>query len=183
MSREAKSQGRSSAGRVSSDGGLPLLRQTDLSIHLSERLARCFVDHRNPELVEHTVPQLIAQRVYGPTLGYEDLDDHQQLGCDPLLAAMAGKADPQGQQRRHRKDRGRGLASPSTLGRIERTTADAGEHSRYAKIVCNFDKLRDEFVDVFIASFEQVPQRLVLDIDPTDIPLHGNQEQRFYHEW
>lgn len=170
-----------SAGPISSDGGALLLREADLRVRLTERLARCFVDHRHPDRIEHSVQQLLAQRIYGLALGYEDLNDHEQLSRDPLLGAAAGKADPAGQRRRRERDRGQGLASPSTLGRIDRTLADASSASRYAKIVCDFDALGDEFVKLFIERFEQPPERLFLDVDPTDIALHGHQEQRFYH--
>lgn len=170
-----------SAGPISSDGGALLLREADLLVGLTERLARCFVDYRHPDRIEHSVQQLLAQRVYGLALGYEDLNDHEQLSRDPLLATAAGKDDPTGEHRRREQDRGQGLASPSTLGRIDRTLADASSASRYAKIVCDFDALGDEFVKVFIESFEHPPERLFLDVDPTDIELHGGQEQRFYH--
>lgn len=170
-----------SAGRVSSDGGALIVRRCDLRIGLTERLSKCFVDHRREELIEHSVRELIAQRVYGLVLGYEDLNDHETLSRDPLLAAVVGKADPEGQRRRCPKDLGVGAASASTLGRVERTKAWASRESRYEKVVCDFDKLGEVFVQTFIESFDAVPERLVLDVDPTDIELHGNQEQRFFH--
>jgi len=170
-----------SGGQVSSDGGVLVLREADRRIELTERLAECFVDYRDSDLVEHSVRELIAQRVYALALGYEDLNDHELLSRDPLLATVIGKQDPQGQNRRCRKDRGVAAASASTLGRIERSKADANSNSRYEKVVCDFDLLRTRFVQTFIDSFQRVPERLVLDVDPTDIELHGNQEQRFYH--
>jgi len=170
-----------SGGQVSSDGGVLVLREADRRIGLTERLAECFVDHRDSELIEHSVRELIAQRVYTVALGYQDLNDHDLLSRDPLLATMIGKQDPQGEHRRCDKDRGVGAASASTLGRIERTKAEANRGSRYEKVVCDFEKLRNSFVQTFIESFRRPPQRLVLDVDPTDIELHGNQEQRFYH--
>jgi len=170
-----------SGGQVSSDGGVLVLREADLRIGLTERLAECFVDHRDDDLIEHSVKELIAQRVYGLALGYEDLNDHDLLSRDPLLATMVGKKDPQGEHRRCRKDRGLGAASASTLGRIERTKPDANSATRYDKVVCDFDRLRSKFVQALIDSFEHPPERLVLDVDPTDIKLHGNQEQRFFH--
>ena len=170
-----------SAGQVSSDGGAVLLREVDLATRLTERLALCFSDHRRHELLEHTVQQLLVQRIYGLVLGYEDRGDHDLLCRDPLLASMAGKEDPEGDKRRMPKDRGRGLASASTLGRLERTKASANEDSRYDKIVCDFDALRETLVQLFVESFESAPERLVLDIDPSDVELHGQQEERFYH--
>ena len=170
-----------SAGRVSSDGGGLLLRELDLALGLTERLAQSFTDHRDPKLLEHTVTQMLRQRIYGLALGYEDLNDYDILGRDPLLATLIGKTDPEGQQRRNSKDRGHGGASASTLGRLERTKADASAKSRYDKIVCDFDALRHVFVQFFIDRFKRAPERLVLDLDPTDVQLHGNQEQRFFH--
>lgn len=169
------------AGRVSSDGGAMLLRALDQRLRLTERLANCFEDFRNPDRIEHSVRELVAQRVFGLVLGYEDLNDHEQLCRDPLLAAVVGKIDPKGQHRERNKDRGKGLASPSTLGRIERTADTAGTHSRYEKILCDFDAVGKLFIDLFIDSFEAAPPVIVVDLDPSDVPLHGEQEQRFYH--
>ena len=169
------------AGRVSSDGGAMLLRALDQRLRLTERLANCFEDFRNPDRVEHSVRELVAQRVFGLVLGYEDLNDHEQLCRDPLLAAVVGKTDPEGQQREREKDRGKGLASPSTLGRIEPTPETAGTHSRYEKVLCDFDAVGKLFVDLFIESFDAAPSVVIVDLDPSDVSLHGDQEQRFYH--
>jgi hypothetical protein len=169
------------AGRVSSDGGGLLLREADQRFGLCHRLAACFIDHRNPDLVEHTVEELLRQRVLGLALGYEDLNDHDALGRDPLMATLVGKTDVQGERRRMPKDQGRAGASASTLGRLERTPAVADARSRYAKIVCDFDALQRTFVEVFIESLGKAPAQLVLDLDPSDIQLHGQQEQRFFH--
>jgi len=168
------------AGRVSSDGGGLLLREVDRRLRLTERLAKCFRDFRDPDLIEHSLRELVAQRVYGLALGYEDLDDHAQLSRDPLFAAMVGKLDVEGRHRTREKDRGKGLASPSTLGRIERTKATANSETRYEKIVCDFAKVLRLFVEVFIESHTEPPSVVVVDLDPSDVELHGNQEQRFY---
>ncbi len=170
-----------SGGQISSDGGGLLLREVDRRLHLTERLSACFADHRNPELIEHSVDELWRQRAYGLALGYEDLNDHDELSRDPLLATLVGKSDPSGVRRRHRKDKGLPLASASTLGRIERTRESASKDSRYEKVVCDFDALRDVFTQVFIERFDEEPVYLILDLDPSDITLHGQQEQRFYH--
>jgi hypothetical protein len=170
-----------SAGQVSSDGGGLLLRQADKRILLTQRLSACFTDHREQSKVEHELEELIAQRVYGLSLGYEDLNDHERLSRDSLIGTLIGKKDPEGKTRRQRKDQGKGSASPSTLGRVERTKVDATAHSRYAKVVADFDAMRDVFVKTFIEHFERAPERLILDIDPTDIELYGEQEARFYH--
>ena len=88
-----------SAGKLSSDAGALLLRQIDRGLGLSRTLAQCFEDRRNPDLIEHTVEELLAQRIQALALGYEDLNDHAQLRCDPLLAVAAGKLDPLGEHR------------------------------------------------------------------------------------
>lgn len=170
-----------SAGRVSSDGGGLLLREVDERLRLTTRLADCFRDYRAPELLEHTVKDLVRQRVYGLALGYEDLNDHEQLSRDPLMATLVGKVDPEGRCRRQQKDRGQPLASSSTLGRVERTKEDANEKTRYEKVVCDIEALGEVFIQTFIESFESPPWMLILDLDPSDIELHGEQEQRFYH--
>lgn len=169
-----------SAGQVSSDGGGLVLRSADQRLRLSQRLADCFTDHRRSNLIDHTVQELLAQRILGLSLGYEDLDDHDELAKDPLLATLVGKNDPTGQSRR--QSRGQALASSSTLGRIERTKEDANSSSRYEKVVVDFDKVEEVFLDVFIESYAgRVPERIVLDLDPSDVPLHGGQEERFFH--
>jgi len=169
-----------SAGRVSSDGGGLLLRAADRRLRLSERLAVCFTDHRKPWLIDHTVQDLVAQRVLGLALGYEDLNDHNELSKDPLLAALVGKSDPVGESRL--QSRGQPLASASTLGRVERTKAEASAASRYEKVVIDFDAVEDLFLTMYIESYEgREPARIVIDLDPSDIPVHGEQEDRFFH--
>jgi len=169
-----------SAGRVSSDGGGVLLREADRRLRLSERLASCFTDHRKPWLIDHTVAELVAQRVLALALGYEDLNDHEELSKDPLLAALVGKADPTGEHRL--QSQGQPLASASTLGRLERTKEDATAASRYEKIVIDFDAVEDLFLTVFIESYAGwEPKRIIIDLDPSDVALHGRQEERFFH--
>lgn len=168
-------------GAITSDAGGLLLREADRAIGLMDRLAACFTDHRNPELIEHTVRELLAQRVYGLALGYEDLNDHDLLRCDPLLATLADKADPTGHNRRREEDRGNALAGKSTLNRLELTPADASVHSRYKKIVTHPERLDQLFVDLFLQAHPTPPAKIVLDVDATDDPLHGKQEGRFFH--
>jgi len=170
-----------SGGQLSSDGGGLLLREVDRRLRLTKRLAQCFADHRDPDLIDHSVEEIAAQRVIGLALGYEDLNDHDTLSRDPLMATLIGKSDPHGKNRRHKKDRGQPSASASTLGRVERTKEDATDKSRYNKVVCDFDALRDLFVDIFVERMTSSPSVVVLDLDPSDIPLHGTQEERFYH--
>ena len=113
-------------GTITSDGGAVLLRQTEQRTGIVRQFADCFRDHRQPGQVEHSVRELVSQRVYGLALGYEDLNDHDQLRSDPLLALLSGKQDLEGKQRRRAQDRGNPGAGKSTLNRLEGTPADAG---------------------------------------------------------
>jgi len=154
-------------GTISSDGGAFLLRQTDKRLDLLRRFAECFLDGRNQALVEHSISEMISQRVYGLALGYEDLNDHEQLRIDPVFGILAGKdnlAEP--------------LAGKSTLNRMELGT---GINDRYKKITFWKEVVDELLVNVFIESHEKAPAEIVLDIDTTDMPLHGKQEGRFFH--
>jgi hypothetical protein len=168
-------------GDITTDAGGLLLREIDRRLRLTERLAGCFQDHRRPERVEHTLPELVAQRVYGLALGYEDLNDHDQLRADPLLAVLVGKADPKGTQRRRRQDQGKAGAGKSTLNRLELTPEDADAKARYKKIVYHGEALDRLLVDLFLEAHHGPPARIVLDLDATDDPVHGNQQGRFFH--
>lgn len=168
-------------GTISSDGGCLLLAEVDQRLQLLPRLAACFTDHRDPELIEHAVADLVRQRVYGIVLGYEDLNDHDFLRHDPLLAALVGKADPTGQQRLRPQDRGKALAGKSTLNRLELTPPDASASQRYKKIVAQPEQIDQLLLDVFVEAQATPPAQLVLDFDATDDPLHGHQEGRFFH--
>lgn len=168
-------------GHISSDGGAALLREIDVRLGLTEKIAQCFTDYRDPDRVEHSVLDLVRQRVYGLALGYEDLNDHDDLMRDPLLAMALGKRDVEGKERRREADVGKALASSSTLNRLELTPADADERSRYQKIVHHPEKFEAFFVEAFLDSFQEAPEEIVLDFDATDDPLHGDQEGKFYH--
>ena len=176
-----KVQGFFDGGHLSSDGGAVLLREVDARLGITEKLASCFTDHRAPDLIEHRVLDLVRQRVYGIALGYEDLNDHDDLKWDPLLALALGKDDVTGTSRRRSADRGKVIASSSTLNRLELTPADADRQSRYKKIVHHPDKLQSLFVEVFLNAFKRAPQEIVLDFDATDDPVHGDQEGKFFH--
>ena len=165
-------------GEISSDGGGLLVAEVEQRRRWIGDLAGCFIDHRDPDLIEHTVEELSAQRVMGLALGYEDLNDHDYLRSDPLLAVMCGKQDPTGQARRCPADRGKALAGKSTLNRLEH---GKGEEDRYKKILCDEQAVEKLFVTKFISRRREVPGRVVLDVDATDDPLHGEQEGRFFH--
>jgi len=168
-------------GRISSDGGLLLLREVAQRSGLLERFAGCFNDYRDPRLIEHQVAELIAQRVLALAQGYEDLNDHDTLRDDPLLALAAGKQDLIGTQRVRARDRGHALAGKSTLNRLERTPLQLKPKERYTKIVYDAVAIEALFTDDFIRAQPQPPEQLVLDLDATDDPLHGQQEGRFFH--
>ncbi len=168
-------------GHVTSDGGALLLREMDTRLGLTKQLAQCFTDHRDPELIEHSVEALLKQRIYGIALGYEDLNDHNDLLRDPLLALALDKEDVEGRTRRRNADKGKALASASTLNRVELTAADADGNERYKKVVYHPEKIEALFPSVFLDSHTQAPQEVILDFDATDDPIHGNQEGRFFH--
>jgi Transposase DDE domain group 1 len=168
-------------GRISSDGGLLLLREVAQRSGLLKRFAGCFSDYRDPRLIEHQVEELVAQRVLALAQGYEDLNDHDTLRDDPLLALAAGKQDLIGARRVRMRDRGHALAGKSTLNRLERTPLQLKPKERYSKIIYDAVAIEALFTDAFIRAQPQPPEQLVLDLDATDDPLHGQQEGRFFH--
>ena len=173
--------GKFDGGKISSDSGGLLLREVEQRTHILKRLAGCFVDHRDPDQIEHTVESLIKQRVMGLALGYEDLNDHDALRHDPLLALLSDVADPTGQDRRRAQDKGCALAGKSTLNRLELTPVDADAASRYKKIVTCPAAMDELLVALFLEAYEAPPAEIILDADGTDDPLHGHQEGRFFH--
>jgi hypothetical protein len=168
-------------GTISSDGGGLLLREVEKRTGIVKRFAACFRDHREAERVEHTVRELVAQRVYGLALGYEDLNDHDELRRDPLLAVLVEKEDATGERRARARDRGKALAGKSTLNRLELTKEKVEEKERYKKIVLDQGAVDRLLVEVFVNSYAAAPQEVVLDLDATDDPLYGHQEGRFFH--
>lgn len=159
-------------GTVSSDAGALLLGRTDEAIGLLRRLGACFRDERSAEAIEFPVRTLVAQRVMGIALGYEDLNDHEQLRFDPLLGAVIGRLESG-------RKRCAALAGKSTLNRLERFEAEG--ISRYHKIRPQADRIESLLVDLFLEAYRQPPKQIVLDLDATDDPLHGQQEGRFFH--
>jgi len=157
-------------GTLTSDAGALLLRQVDCRLGFLRRLAGCFTDFRSPWLTQHGVEPMLAQRVYGLALGYEDLNDHDQLRHDPLMNVLAGKREPD-----------RPLASKSTLCRLERTPATGAERDRYKRIRYDAEAIDELLLDVFLEAHPEAPEQVVLDLDVTDTPLHGRQEGRFFH--
>ena len=168
-------------GTITSEGGGLLLREVERQTAVVHQFAACFADHRHPAFVEHTVEELVGQRVYALALGYEDLNDHEDLRRDPLLATLVGKQDPTGTDRVQERDWGTPLAGKSTLNRLELTPKVAGPASRYKKIVADDEAVDRMLVDVFLQAHRRPPAEIVLDLDATDDPLHGKQEGRFFH--
>ena len=161
-------------GSITSNAGVLLLREIDRFVGLFDRVAGCFTDHRDPRLTQHSVRTLVAQRITGIALGYEDLNDHDELRHDPLLALLAGQLEGR------RKDCA-ALAGKSTLNRLEHAPT-GGEPGRYRRIDHDPDALQAVLVELFINAWEgKPPSRLVLDIDATDDAVHGRQEGRFFH--
>jgi hypothetical protein len=159
------------AGVVTSDAGALLLGMTDRAIRLVERFAGCFRDRRCTELVEHEVRTLVLQRVVGIALGYEDLCDHDRLRHDPTLAVLAGKLQA-------RRSDCAALAGKSTLNRLELSRA---EPSLYHKVSHDQAAIERLLVDLFLEAHGDTPAQITLDLDATDVPLHGGQEGRFFH--
>jgi hypothetical protein len=158
-------------GAITSDAGALLVGQADCAIGLTARFAACFTDARMPELVEHQVSTMVLQRVVGITLGYEDLNDHDDLRHDPVLAVLAGKLAAK------RSDCA-ALAGKSTLNRLELSRPEA---TRYHKISHDPAAIEALLVDLFLESQAKAPAQIILDLDATDDPLHGQQEGRFFH--
>ena len=158
-------------GAITSDAGGLLLRSTDRAIGLVERLASCFQDRRRPELIEHAVTTLVGQRVFGLALGYEDLNDHDDLRHDPIMAVLAGKLAA-------RRSDCAPVAGKSTLNRLELSRPQA---TRYHRISHAPEAIEALFVTLFMEAHRRAPKQITLDLDATDDPLHGDQEGRFFH--
>lgn len=158
-------------GAVTSDAGGLLLGATDRAIRLVERFAGCFADHRRADLIEHEVRTMVCQRVFGIALGYEDLNDHDQLRHDPVMASLVGKLSA------HRKDCAP-LAGKSTLNRLELSRP---EPTKYHKVSHDPAAIEALFATLFLEAHAKPPKQIILDLDATDDPIHGHQEGRFFH--
>jgi Transposase DDE domain group 1 len=158
-------------GAITSDAGALLLGATDRVIRMTARFAACFHDARRQDLIEHEIVTLVGQRVFGIALGYEDLNDHDQLRHDPMMAVLAGKLAA-------RREECAPVAGKSTLNRLELSKL---EPTRYHKISHNPVAIKNLLVELFLEAHERVPKQIILDLDATDDPLHGEQEGRFFH--
>jgi len=168
-------------GDITTDGGGLLLREVEQRTGIIRKFAACFRDYRDARFIEHTVEELVAQRIYGISLGYEDLNDHDQLRLDPALAVIVGKQDPKGEYRRAEQDRGKALAGKSTLNRLELTGVEAIGADRYKKIGRDDAAIDQLLVGHFLEAHDRAPVQIILDVDATDDPIHGHQEGRFFH--
>ena len=158
-------------GAITSDAGALLLGATDRAIGMMERFATCFHDERRQDLIEHEVVTLIGQRVFGIALGYEDINDHDELRHDPMMAVLAGKLEG-------RREDCAPVAGKSTLNRLELSCL---EPTRYHKVSHNPIAIKRLMVDLFLEAHDRAPSEIILDLDATDDPVHGEQEGRFFH--
>jgi hypothetical protein len=176
-------------GDITSDGGALVLKQLEQRTRIVHRFAACFTDYRAQHAIEHPLLDLILQRVFGLILGYEDLNDHDELRRDPMLAVAVGKDDVKGEHRRRAQDRGKALAGKSTFNRLELTAPDydgsplqkGSDKPEAKKIVADPESIDALLADLFVEAHQQAPEKIVLDLDATDDTLYGNQEGRFYH--
>ena len=169
-----------SGGTLSTDAGALLLRQVDLNLGLTGALAQCFEDARNQSWVEHSVQQMLAQRLYGLALGYEDINDHAQLRRDPLLAAACNKTDPLGEDRLNPQDRGLALAAPSTLNRLELSN---NRNTRCHKVPHDPAKIEACLLAMGVRCLPKHSQEVVVDLDAMGHRLHGLQEGRHFNAY
>ncbi len=169
-----------SGGTLSSDAGALLLRQVDANLGLCAELAHCFYDQRNPLWVDHLVEEILRQRLFGTALGYEDLNDHQRLRLDPLLAVACGKIDPLGEQRFFPQHRGIALASPSTLNRLELSN---NKDTRCHKLPHDPAKVEACLLKMGARCLPKHAKEIVVDLDAMGHRLHGFQEGRHFNAY
>ncbi len=165
-------------GKITSDAGIVLMASLDKKLGITKRFAECFRDHRNPNYLDYSVYQLLAQRVYGIILGYEDVNDHDKLRYDPALAIALEKLNFINSNEAL-------LAGKSTLNRLEYCpeTILNQKNSRYHKIEPLFEEIEKAFVEIFLNSYKKPPKEIVIDLDVTDAQVHGNQEGAFFNSY
>lgn len=165
-------------GQVTSDAGLSLIAEIDRKLQITSQFAQCFQDYRKPNRIDHSIENLIRQRIYGLVMGYEDLNDHEELRHDPMFALSLGK-------RSGVQDKPAILAGKSTLNRLEHCPEDVeqGADSRYHKIGHSSAEIESLFVNIFLKSYSKEPRKIILDLDVTDDLVHGNQEQVFFNTY
>ena len=166
---------------MSSNAGALALREVEKKCQLFGRMAECFSDYRDPSRVEHSLKRLLGQRTFGICMGYEDLNDHDRLRDDPILCLALGCEDIEGEERVRDRDKGHALASSKTLNRLELSVEETAAKDRYKRMAANMKKLHKLLTEFFLESYEEPPERIILDLDTTDDVLHGNQEGRSYN--
>ena len=169
-----------SGGTLSTDAGALLLRQVDINLGLTAQLAHCFYDQRDPLWVDHSVQELLRQRIFATALGYEDINDHQRLRLDPLLAVACGKTDPLGEQRVLPQHRGIALAAPSTLNRLELSN---NKETRCHKVPHDPAKVEACLLKMGVRCLPKHAKEIVLDLDAMGHRLHGFQEGRHFNAY
>src|SRR5260221_1835777 len=166
-------------GYLSSAGGGLILRELERTSGLLKDFARCFIDYRDQRYIEHSVVELVTQRIHGLVLGYEDLNDHDHLRRDPLQALICGKSDPLGGDRLLERDKGKALAAHSTLNRLE--LSDQAIDQRAHKTEAQPDKIEELLIQRGVKAMARKRAEIVLDFDATDDPIHGTQEGAYFH--
>ena len=167
-------------GLMSSNAGTFALREVEEKCQILDRIAECFSDYRDPSRVEHSLKHLLGQLIFGLCVGYEDLNDHDSLRDDPILCLALGFEDIEGVRDR---DKGHALASSKTLNRLELSVEGTAEKDRDQRMAAIMKKLHKLLTEIFLESYEEPPERIVLDLDATDDVLHGNQEGRSYYRY
>jgi hypothetical protein len=170
-----------SGGHVSSDGGLLLFADLDRSLGLSRKLALCFLDQRNPDFVEHHLSTMLAQRITALAAGYPDLNDHSRLRLDPLMAVVAGHTDPEGLDRTQPDQKGKPLAAPATLNRLELTNTHPD--SRYHKVHADHAAIEQLLLTLGVQTLDKNTTEVILDLDATGTLLYGHQEGRHFNAY
>ena len=166
-------------GNITSDAGALILREMDKANDFIKDFSLCFTDYRDQNLIEHKLEELLKQRIFSICLGYEDLNDHDELRCDPLLATACDKKDPLGNDRENERNKGKALAGKSTLNRLELSGTGDLSKQRYKKITADFDKIENYFVDKFLNTYPKTPKEIIIDVDATDDLIHGDQEGKY----
>jgi hypothetical protein len=165
-----------SGGQLTSDGGLALVAEIDRHYRISERVAECFTDQRDQSRVQHELSDLVSQRLYGLVQGYEDLNDHDELRHDRMFGIAVGKLESE-------HPRCAPLAGKSTLNRLEQAMhveTDLSEQ-RYVKVCVNPTQMASLLVELFLEQQGREPKQIILDMDVSDDPVHGTQEQAFFN--
>lgn len=168
-------------GNLSFEGGILPLAKIDEKYGITSRLAKCFTDFRRSNLTEFSVEELLKQIIYAISMGYEDHNDHDKLCKDPAIATAVGRKYPDGSDRKRKRDKGKALAGKSTINRLINTSPETDGKDRSKKIRAEFEHIAELFVEIFLDAMGDEPDEIILDFDNTDIPVYGNQENKFYH--